>query len=316
MLIGAMDATLFPSRRRFLGVTSAASLTALLPSPLHAAPVSSLLATESYIWEQYFDAHQLSLEQGLPRMFAGLEASGYRRMEIAGDWLTPERLPLVLRLSRRHGVDLPFIYADGVMHERAGAERTIARVSALVDHLQKPLRLEAVTFNPAFKPANALKSPAELALQADALNRLGQVLKQRGVRLFLHAHAPEMRDHAREWRHNLHHTDPALVSICADVNWMFMGGQDPLTLLREAGPRVASLHVRNSSQGVWLESLDENVRPLDVDYQAVAALLHREKLTPWLVVELAYAPKTHVTRSLTADLTRSRHWTEQTFRNL
>jgi len=107
-----------------------------------------------------------------------------------------------------------------------------------------------------------------------------------------------------------------LVSICADINWFFMGGADPLELLREAGPRVASLHIRNSSRGIWLESLDERVRPLDVDYSAVPALLQKERISPWLVVELAYMPKTRVTRSLQADLLRSRRWTERRFQGL
>ena len=307
---------LFPSRRRFLGLAGAGTLFAALPAWSQANTVSARLATECYIWSQYFEAHQLSLVEGLPQMFAGLGAAGYRRLEIAGSWLTPELLPLALRLSRRYGITMPFVYDDGVMHQREGADKTIASVSALVDRIQKPLGLEAIVFNPAFKPQDASKTDAELATQADALNRLGEALKKRGLRLFVHAHAPEMHGHAREWRYNLHHTDPALVSICADVNWFFMGGADPLELLREAGPRVASMHIRNSSRSVWLESLDESTRPLDVDYNAVATLLRQERITPWLVVELAYSPKTQVTRSLQQDLLRSRLWTERIFRRV
>lgn len=252
----------------------------------------------------------------MPQMFAGVSAAGYRRLEISGSWLTPDLLPLALRLSQRHGVAMPFVYADGVMHQRDGARQTIAAVSALADRLQKPLHLEAIVFNPAFKPHNALKTEEELSIQAEALNHLGAALKQRGLRLFVHAHAPEMQDHAREWRHNLHHTEAGLVSICADINWFFMGGADPLELLREAGPRVASLHIRNSSRGIWLESLDERVRPLDVDYSAIVALLQKERISPWLVVELAYMPKTTVTRSLQADLLRSRRWTVREFQGV
>jgi inosose dehydratase len=307
---------LLVTRRHFCASAAAGLFAAAAPPLLQAASVDSRLATESYIWSQYFDAHKLSVEDGLPQMFAGVSAAGYRRLEISAAWLTPDLLPLVLRLSRQHEVTMPFVYTDGIMHQREGARQTIAAVSAMADRLQKPLHLEAIVFNPAFKPHNALKTEEELSMQAEALNQLGASLKRRGLRLFVHAHAPEMQDHAREWRHNLRQTEPGLVSICADINWFFMGGADPLELLREAGPRVASLHIRNSSRGIWLESLDERVRPLDVDYSAVAALLQKERISPWLVVELAYMPKTRVTRSLQADLLRSRRWTERRFQGL
>ena len=47
------------------------------------------------------------------------------------------------------------------------------------------------------------------------------------------------------------------------------GGQDPMTILREAGKRIASLHVRNARNGVWLEELSDG----DVDYREVALWL-------------------------------------------
>ncbi len=315
MLVHAM-APFSSSRRRFCVSSAAGLLATAAPRFLSAASVSSRLATESYIWLQSFEAHHLSVAEGLPQMFAGVRAAGYRRLEISADWLTSDLLPLALRLSRQYGVAMPFVYTDGVMHQRDGADKTIAIVSALADRLREPLDLEAVVFNPAFKPHNALKTGEELAIQAEALNHLGEALKRRGLHLFVHAHAPEMQDHAREWRHNLHHTEPGLVSICADINWFFMGGANPLELLREAGPRVASLHIRNSSRGIWLESLDEHVQPLDVNYAAVTSLLRQEHLSPWLVVELAYMPGTAVTRSLPADLLRSRRWAEYQFQGL
>jgi len=153
------------------------------------------------------------------------------------------------------------------------------------------------------------KTDAQLAIQAQGLNQVGAQLKQLGLRLTIHQHAPEMRDNAREWRHGLRHTDPGLVWFCVDVDWIKRGGQDPMTLLREAGRRIATLHVRSARDGVWLEELGDG----DVDYREVAAYLKETGYQGYLLVELAYEKGTTVTRSLVEDLTRSRMYAERIF---
>ena len=118
------------------------------------------------------------------------------------------------------------------------------------------------------------------------------------MRLMLHAHDPDMADGAREWRYNLQHTNPKLVWMCMDVHWIFRGKQDPMELLREAGRRIASLHVRNSIHGVWSESLGDG----DVDYRAVAGFLQGIGYRGLIGVELAYENGTNPTRPLDEDL--------------
>jgi len=99
------------------------------------------------------------------------------------------------------------------------------------------------------------------------------------------------------------------VSVCLDLDWIHQGGQDPLALLREAGSRVAGLHLRNSSQKLWLEALGDG----DIDYRQVAAYLKQAELRPLLVVELAYRKETAVTRPLEDDLRLSRMYAERVF---
>jgi inosose dehydratase len=118
-----------------------------------------------------------------------------------------------------------------------------------------------------------------------------------------------MRENAREWYYNLAHTDPKLVSICLDVDWLKRGGQDPMTLLKASGSRLASLHLRNAQKGVWTESLGDG----DVDYTQVAAHLKQTGYAGYLVVELAYEKATELTRSLEEDLRLSRVYAEKTF---
>lgn len=97
-----------------------------------------------------------------------------------------------------------------------------------------------------------------------------------------------------------------------DIDWIHQGGQDPMTLLREAGKRVSEIHVRNSKNKLWLESVEDG----DVDYRQVAAYFAQAAIYPLIVVELAYRKNTVVTRSLTDDLKRSRVYAQHVFGSL
>jgi inosose dehydratase len=138
---------------------------------------------------------------------------------------------------------------------------------------------------------------------------MGQTLEQNGLILRVHHHTPEMVNNAREWRYILNNTDPQHVQLCMDLDWVHQGDQDPIALLKEAGRRVTEIHVRNSKDKLWLESVEDG----DIDYRKIASYFNTSGLSPLIVAELAYAPKTEITRSLQDDLRRSRLYTEQIF---
>jgi inosose dehydratase len=163
--------------------------------------------------------------------------------------------------------------------------------------------------NPSPKPHGERKTDAELGLQARNLNRLGAELHKQGVHLMVHHHTPELVDNAREWRFQLQHTDPQLVSCCVDVDWAVRGGQEPLAFLREVGKRLASLHLRNDQQGVWMEEFGAG----DIVYSKITDYLKEIGFSGYLVVELAYEKSTKITRSLEEDLRLSRLYAEKVF---
>jgi hypothetical protein len=96
--------------------------------------------------------------------------------------------------------------------------------------------------------------------------------------------------------------------LCIDLDWVFRGGQNPVAILREAGMRTASLHIRSSRNRVWSEAIGAG----DIDYAAVAVELKRLRVQPFLVAELAYEAGTKPTRSLEENLRLSREYVEQT----
>jgi inosose dehydratase len=154
------------------------------------------------------------------------------------------------------------------------------------------------------------KTDQELDTQAILVNRLGRKLSAQGADLRLHNHKAELYSNAREWRYMLNHTDPKLVSICLDIDWVKQAGYEPVDLLREAGSRVSEIHIRSSRNLVWQESVEGGG---DVDYKAIADFLKKERCNPLVVVELAYSEGMAVSRTLQDDLRRSRVFAERTF---
>ena len=209
---------------------------------------------------------------------------------------------------RQYNFDIPVVYHGGAFQDAESAERTIAQILNTAD-AARDLHAGWINTNCNPTPRRERKTEAEVETEARSLNRLGEHLKQRGMRLMLHNHDADITEGAREWRAILRHTDPRLVWFCVDVHWVYRGNQDPLELLREAGQRIASLHVRNSVNGVWSESLGEG----DVDYGAVAKFLKQIKYKGLLAVELAYEKETKRSLPLEDDLKISRVYAEKAF---
>jgi inosose dehydratase len=263
---------------------------------------------EGYIWSQYLARQKKTLAEGLGEIIPMARAAGFSNIELNQSFFGSDLRSRLRDLLVAEKLSMPSVYVGGAMHQREAAERTIK--SALdIGGFCKSFGCRAVVNNPDPKRPAAPKTDAELALQAGLLNQMGRELKSAGLQFFVHHHSPEMAENAREWRHILKNTDPKLVSLCIDLDWVHQGGQDPLALLEEAGSRAAELHLRNSNNKLWLEVFADG----DIDYRKVAAYLNHRKLKPLLVVELAYHPETAVTRSLVDDLRLSREYAERIF---
>jgi len=274
-----------------------------------AAPVyKPRLAAGFYVWFQQFQSQNRPLADGIPEAFAATRRAGFRALELMAQCFDADHADITLKALRENRLVVPSVYNSGPMHAAAEAEKTIAetlRVAAAA----KPAGATLLNFNPAPKPRKERKSDEELDAQARYVNALGEKLRLQGFRLHLHHHDPEMAENAREWRHLLQNTDPHLVGFCIDVDWVRRGGQEPLEILKAAGSRLVSLHLRNSRAGVWTEDFGEG----DIDYKAVAACLREMGFQGWLIVELAYSKQTQPTRSLEENLRLSRRYAEKVF---
>jgi inosose dehydratase len=287
------------SRRQWLA--SAAALPAFA-----AKQYKPLLGVQLYVWQQQFGREKKTIAEGVAEAIPAVARAGYSRVEMTSAFWTPEVRDKTRALLKQHRLEMPIIYNGGPMHTPEGAAKTIAETLAYAD-VARAAGARAVSFNA--NPKKERKTDEELAVQAGALDELGGKLRARKMDLLIHQHAPELQENAREWRWQFRHTDPKLVKICLDIDWVKRAGQDVMTLLRESAPRLAALHLRSARNGVWMEELADG----DVDYREVAAYLRETGFAGWVTVELAYEKATVVTRPLEENLRRSREYAERIF---
>jgi inosose dehydratase len=296
--MGAMpDAASSPLSRR-----------SLLAAALAPVPGRDRLAAQVYIWMQEMNKRGKPLAEGLDEIFASTRRAGFAQIELDSSFFSPQLRDRTLALLKANRMKCPVVYLGGVLHEEAAAEKVLAAARDLAP-VVRPAGAWAINHNPSPKPRKAPKTDAELAVQARWLNRLGETLKGLGLRFQVHHHDPEMLENAREWRHILANTDAGVVELCVDTHWALRGGQSPLVIVREAGARLASLHVRNSTRGVWSESFGDG----DIDYAPIAAELKASRRRPLIVVELAYEKETAITRGLEENLRQGRDYARRVF---
>jgi inosose dehydratase len=273
-----------------------------------AAPERHRLIAHAYIFVQDAQRRKVRAVDEVDRICGTIASAGFKAVEFMSDFFEPEVRARTISAVRTHGLTVPIVYVGGAMHEPAEAAKTRGHALDIAESAREA-GLTAINTNPSPKPKRAPKTEAELAVQAKELNALGETLGGSGLRLLYHTHDPEMAENAREWRHVLKNTDPKLVSFCLDTHWIHRGGQRPVALLREAGKRTASLHVRNSRKGVWSPTFEAG----DVNHAAISAALKKAGITPDIVVELAYEKGTAADWDLGKALTRSRAYAQKTF---
>lgn len=280
------------------------SITAVLAAPdslpAHSPPTG--VVAQLYVWTQFYNQQHQKLDDHLDEAFAAIKRAGYDAVQgFLNAYDTAAGTETFAAKLKQHELTMPIAYAGGPMHAHNLGQKTIEQIVRQAE-LGAPHGLKVVVHNPT--PIGREKTDEELAIQAENLDSLGRALRQRGMRVAIHSHAPEFRTDAREWYHVLRHTKPENVSICLDLHWVLRGGQDPYKLLADAGQRVIDLHLRNSRGGVWSEDLADG----DIDYARVAEVLKRIGFQGTYTVELAYEAKTQKTRTIEENLRVSRFY--------
>ena len=97
-----------------------------------------------------------------------------------------------------------------------------------------------------------------------------------------------MQAAAREFHHMLTATDPAALSLCLDIHWVYRGAGNSMVALEDIirlySPRISELHLRQSKNGIWDETFGDG----DINLATVATMLADRGVKPLLTLEHAY----------------------------
>jgi inosose dehydratase len=277
-----------PSNRRdFINLLAGASAATLLSSAAKnekAGPYPYPIAANNYNWHTFYNRQGKEWGKDWDACLADYAKTGLTAIEQSFN--SAEEVKAIAPFLKKHGLSLPSVYVNSVLHKADEAQKSITTVSAIADELKK-LGTKIVVTNPTPLTwgGDQVKSDDELKIQAQNLEKLGAALKKRGMTLAYHTHDMEMKAGAREFHHMLLNTTPQNVSFCYDVHWIYRGSQNShlavFDVMKLYGKRIVELHIRQSVNGIWSETFGDG----DIDYRRLVSELKALKLRPHLVIE-------------------------------
>ena len=242
-------------------------------------------------------------------VFSDVQYAGYRRIEMLSASLLNTPFDDITKLLDKYGLIVNHIWHPGRLYPAETAEKTIAGTIEVMEKC-KALKPPEFFFDP-FGDKGPL-TDEEARSQNRGLDRIGREAKDRGMKLCVHNHEGPMRYGAKEWLGLLENTDPALVSMCLDMDWTWQAGTDPFPLLYEAGDkgRLGALHMRTQHNRITDQTMEDGG---DIDYNKAADYLKKIQFDGALVEETEWMKETKVTRSARENKKVARIWCEKVF---
>lgn len=275
------------SRRHFLTSLATLAGTTLLPHHARAgvsAPQARPISCNAYTWITFYGRDKKQWMADPDASLAEYVKTGLTAYEPSVSHA--DELRKLAPYLTKYQLAMPSLYVNSSLHEATEAQKSIESVLRIAD-VAKPMGARVVVTNP--NPlkwgSNDDKTDAQLTEQARNLDRLGAELRQRGLTLAYHTHAPEHRQAAREFHHMLLASDPKNVSLCLDAHWVYRGSGNSQVALFDVvklyGGRIAEIHIRQSKDHIWQETFGEG----DIDYRRLATDLKAQGVRPLLVLE-------------------------------
>ncbi len=236
--------------------------------------------------------------------------AGYKRMEFVSTTVTNTPIEVVTALLQKYDLMIDHLWQGGRLYPANVAEQSISGTIQLLDRYSVPLMTPEFFFDPFGAPGPP--SYEDFKTQNRSLDRIGREVVDRGMKLRVHNHESPIYNNAREWLGVMHNTDPALVTMCLDMDWTWQTGLDPLPLLYEAGDsgHLGALHLRTQHNRIMDQCMEDGG---DINYNTVADYLKRIQFDGTLVEESVWMKETKVTRSARDNKRVSREWCEKVF---
>ena len=248
---------------------------------------SKMLATNIYPWLTFYRRQGRDFEANLESSIKKIKKSGADSLEPILS--TPEKTVQLADVLIDQGVAMVSAYVNSKLHEKTDVQESINTVLKLARIAQDQMGTKIIVTNPIpihwDGPEN--KNDDQIKLQGESLTNLGEALSREGLTLAYHNHDPELRLAGREFHHMLASTDPRYVKFCLDSHWIFRGSGDSNVALYDViklyGDRIVELHVRQSREGIWTETLGDG----DIDYSFLTKVIREIGIHPLVTVEQA-----------------------------
>jgi inosose dehydratase len=238
------------------------------------------IATNTYPWGTFAKREGQTFKLHSDEALAAIASSGITGYEPAVG--SPDEFNGLGARLKSHGLEMRSLYVGSLLHDESQVAANLSTILAIARKAAE-IGCKIIATNPSpIKWGGAEnKTDAQLITQAHALDQLGGELRKLGITLAYHNHDIELRHGAREFHHMLTATNPEHVKFCLDAHWVFRGcGDSQVALfdtLEHYGTRIAELHLRQSSGGVWTEVFTGQG---DIDYARLAAWLKQHSLKP------------------------------------
>ncbi|MEO6003368.1 MAG: sugar phosphate isomerase/epimerase [Opitutus sp.] len=300
------------TRRAFLKTASVAAAVITLNPSLRAVTriPSRKVVVGAHAWVYAAPQPNYDYTPVLPQVFSDFKYAGLDGIELMHTVLLhDDAVARIGDLSTQH--ELPVIGSSfgGAMWDRAQHAQVLETAEKVVTRLaQLDGRTLGTSVGPLRGPdAKKLKTPEQLDAQADCLRAMLKLCDQNSVVLNLHNHTYEVENGFHDLKGTLARLPD--IKLGPDLNWLIRGGADPATFLREYGPHIVFLHLRDQKQdGRWCEAMGEG----DTDFRAIGAALRDINFSGHAIIELAHEKDFKPTRPLRESFKMSREFVRST----
>ncbi|UFH56463.1 sugar phosphate isomerase/epimerase [Spirosoma sp. KNUC1025] len=276
------------TRRQFLTSLTAATGTAFLSDiePVQANIVAKEwpISCNVYTWNTFYGREKKQWMADPDTSLSEYVKTGLTAYEPS--FTNADEVKKLAPYLAKYKLAMPSLYVNSSLHKADEAQKSIESAVTIADAAKSlGARIIVTNPNPIKWGSEDDKTDADLIEQAKNLDRLGAALRQRGITLAYHTHAPEHRQAAREFHHMLLATDPKNVSLCLDAHWVYRGSGNSQVALFDVvklyGKRIVEVHIRQSRNGIWQETFGDG----DIDYRRLATDLKSLNVRPLLVLE-------------------------------
>jgi len=298
-------------RRLFLRSTSISLMAALVSKPglagaLQGAGRKTRHTVGAHVWVYASKQPGYDVSPILEQIFSDMAYAGFDAVETMEQPLRSDRYTQQIgEFIEKYKIALIGTSYGAQMWDKSKHTEIIEDVDLVMSNLAL---VGGRTFGTTVgEPHGRLKTEDELDAQAELLNRLVTLGKEKEIVLNLHNHTSEVVNEMHDLGGTLKRIPG--IKLGPDLNWLLRAGVDPIEFLEKYKQQICFLHLRDQyKNGRWSEALGEG----DVDFVEIGDTLKRIHFDGDVIIELAFENEFEPTRPLKESLKMSREYLKKT----